>query len=257
MMTKEGAAGCVLPIVRQAPQILYGSTFPNRQQRMGTHDESWGLHVYQGASDFFLGSGEALKIVEGLDLDFEAELAIILDAVPQGVSACEADKYIKVLTACNDFTYRKLACLDKASGFGFVQSKPLTSFFGQGISPEENVAVWNSGRPLAELEIRLNGTLFCRVTTRDMLFGFPELVAHCARTRALPCGTIITSGSISMLDKQPYSETCLAERVNRGASDSRFLVRGDEIGMEFFKVDGGRKPKASLFGQLLNRVDTL
>lgn len=257
MTAKDGVTSYVSPIVRQAPQILYGSTFPNRQLRMGIYSESMAIHVYQGASDFFLGSGEALKIVEGLDLDFEAELAVILDAVPQGVSASEADKYIKILTACNDFTYRKLACLDKACGFGFVQSKPLTSFFGQGVNPEENLAVWNNGRPLAELEIRLNGTLFCMITTRDMLFGFPELVAHCARTRALPCGTIITSGSISMLGQHPGSESCIAERISRGATDTHFLVSGDEVSMEFFNVGGTRESKCSLFGKLLNPVVNL
>ena len=257
MMTKEGLISCIEPIVRQAPQILYGSAFPNRQQRMGIYDESWGIHVYQGASDFFLGSGEALNGVDGLDLDFEAEWAIILDTVPRGVTASEADQYIKMLTACNDFTYRKLACLDKVNGFGFVQSKPLTSFFGRGINPQKHLKLWNKGRPLAELEIRLNGILFCMITTIDMLFGFSELVAHCARTRVLPCGTIITSGSVSTRGQQPCSESCIAEKIKKGASDARFLVSGDEVSMEFFEVGGEREPKSSLFGKLLNRVTYL
>lgn len=128
------------PIARQAPQIFYGSVFPNRKGRLSYQCESKKepIRAYQGASDFFLGPGEELRVSENLDLDFEPELAVITDAVPAGVSVAEAEYHIKLLTGCNDFIYRKLVSSDRESGFGFIQSKPLTSFCGFGVLPSSN-----------------------------------------------------------------------------------------------------------------------
>ena len=256
MIKENGARYLEEPIVRSAPQILYGSAFPNRRTRVGTHEDSRRIDVYQGASDFFLGPGEDLVIVEGLDLDFEVELAVILDAVPQGITVCESEQYVRMLTACNDFTYRKLSELDRASGFGFVQSKPLTSFFCRGIKLDAYKDVWNEGRPLLELDIMLNKALFCTMSTDDMLFGFPELISHCARTRALPFGTIITSGSISSCVHKSLSRGCIAEYRSAvsGQCEMPFLAYGDEVSLEFFKKGDLHDSEFSLFGRLFNRM---
>lgn len=53
MIKENGARYLEEPIVRSAPQILYGSAFPNRRTRVGTHEDSRRIDVYQGASDFF------------------------------------------------------------------------------------------------------------------------------------------------------------------------------------------------------------
>ena len=248
-----------MPIVRQAPQIFYGSAFPNPKGRI----DEWGegkkqpIRIYQGASDFFLGPGEEIKVVEGLDLDFEAELAVITDAVPAGVSKAEAANYIRLLTACNDFTYRKLARSDRESGFGFVQSKPLTSFCAFGVLPSANKAMWNNGQPILGVKVTVNGEFFCEVSTVDMLYGFPELVAYCAKTRELPAGTIITSGAISTYG---HGDACIAEKQRRvkmdhDMSDVDFLKVGDVVSIDFFVLDefGKYHPK-SLFGTLENKV---
>lgn len=256
-MIKENAARYLEePIVRSAPQILYGSVFPNRRTRVGTYEDSKRIDVYQGGSDFFLGPGEDLVIVDGLDLDFEAELAVILDTVPQGIAVCELEQYVRMLTVCNDFTYRKLSDLDRASGFGFVQSKPLTSFFCRGIKLDAYKDVWNEGRPLLELDIMLNKTQFCTMSADDILFGFPELISHCARTRALPFGTIITAGSISSCVHKSLSRGCIAEYRSAvsGQYEMPFSACGDEVSLGFFKKGDLHDSEFSLFGRLFSRM---
>ncbi|MHC8316446.1 fumarylacetoacetate hydrolase family protein [Pseudomonas sp. LB3P31] len=250
------------PIIRGAPQILYGSVFPDKKGRLadflGTRNNS--IKVYQGASDFFLGPGEDLKCLRGLDLDFEVELAIIIDAVPMGVSVVDADKYIQLLTACSDFTYRSLASVDKTSGFGFIQSKPLTSFCSCGVLPLDNKVMWNDGFPVLDVSVLLNGVRFCEFSTVDMLYSFPELIAYCARTRDLPTGTVITSGAVSTFKSGSLNDGCIAEKImrtslGRSTFTPRFLQDKDVVQVDFYKLDAGRGARSeSVFGSLVNRV---
>ncbi|WP_350647249.1 fumarylacetoacetate hydrolase family protein [Pseudomonas sp. HY13-MNA-CIBAN-0226] len=250
------------PIIRNAPQILYGSVFPDKKGRLAGLFETKknSIKVYQGASDFFLGSGEDLKCLRGMDLDFEVELAIIVDAVPMGVPVVDADKYIQVLTACNDFTYRSLASIDKASGFGFIQSKPLTSFCSCGILPLDNKAVWNNGLPVLDVSVLLNGKIFCEFSTVDMLYSFSELIAYCARTRDLPTGTVITSGAVSTFKNGSLSDGCIAERImcappESSISTQNFLQDKDIVQVDFYQLGDGRATcSESIFGSLVNRV---
>lgn len=206
-----------------------------------------------------MGPTEDLKAIEGLDLDFEVELAVIIDAVPLGVSVVDAGNYIKVLTACNDFTYRKLAASDRKSGFGFVQSKALTSFCAFGLLPSTSTEMWNGGRPILGARVTLNGEVFCEISTLDMLSSFPEIVAYCAKTRDLPAGTVITSGAIST---NGQGDSCIAEkkyrlRMNCETCNVDFLQVEDVVKIEFFSLDrAGKFQSDSLFGPLENRVIT-
>ncbi|MAI14774.1 MAG: hypothetical protein CMM15_12210 [Rhodospirillaceae bacterium] len=87
-----------------------------------------------------------------------------------------------------------------------------------------------------------------------MIFSFPELVAHAAKTRRLRAGTIIGSGTISNSDQQ-HGYSCIAEirmieTINEGAPYTPFLQYGDKIMMEMLASDG-----QSIFGSLEQTVE--
>jgi fumarylacetoacetate (FAA) hydrolase len=76
-----------------------------------------------------------------------------------------------------------------------------------------------------------------------MSFGFHELIAHAARTRALPAGTIIGSGTVSNSNFREVGSTCIAERrgieiVDKGAPRTAFMQFGDSVRMEAQTPDG-------------------
>ena len=84
--------------------------------------------MYQGVSDKFLEYNEPIyPYKEAYGLDFEAEVGVILDDTPMGVSVSEATEYIKYVTIINDISLRKLIPAELAKGFGFLQGKPHSS----------------------------------------------------------------------------------------------------------------------------------
>ena len=84
--------------------------------------------MYQGGSDGFLGPLDDIRMEsEDWGIDFEAEVAVVTDDVPMGVSAEAARGHIRLLMLVNDVSLRNLIPAELAKGFGFLQSKPRSA----------------------------------------------------------------------------------------------------------------------------------
>ena len=86
-----------------------------------------------------------------------------------------------------------------------------------------------------------------------MIFSFPQLVAHAAKTRPLCAGTIVGSGTISNVDRSRGS-SCLAEKrmiekIDTGEFVTPFMNYGDHVAIEMFNAQG-----QSLFGRIEQTV---
>ena len=65
--------------------------------------------MYQGGSDSFLGPREDIAMAdEDWGIDFEAEVAVIVDDVPMGISADQAKQHIQLVMLVNDVSLRNL-----------------------------------------------------------------------------------------------------------------------------------------------------
>ena len=212
--------------------------------------------MYQGGSDHFLGPCETIKIKDiNWGVDFEGELAVVVDDVPLGISENKAEQHIKLIMLVNDISLRNLIPDELNKGFGFVHGKPPSAFGPLAITPDTIGQSWKDGKVHLPLLIKLNGKKvgFANAGV-DMTFSFPELVAHAAKTRRLRAGTIIGSGTISNSDQQ-HGYSCIAEirmieTINEGAPHTPFLQYGDKITMEMFASDG-----QSIFGSLEQTVE--
>jgi fumarylacetoacetate (FAA) hydrolase len=194
--------------------------------------------MYQGASDVLLGPCDDVPLPSEKDgIDFEAEIAVITDAVPMGVSVADAAKHIKLVLLVNDVSLRYLAMSEMAKGFGFLQAKPATAFSPVAVSPDALGAHWRDGRLHLPLVTQYNGVEFGRPDAgTDMVFDFPTLVAHAARTRFLSAGTIIGSGTVSNKDRSVGS-SCIVEKrtlekLDTGESTTPFMKFGDRVRIE-------------------------
>ena len=67
-------------------------------------------------------------------VDFEAEVGVIVDKVPMGISVEDAGEHIKWITIINDISLRQLCSIEIKTGFGFLQGKPHSAL-GQGSIP--------------------------------------------------------------------------------------------------------------------------
>ena len=254
-------AACAAPLPR-AYQFADGSAYLNhvelvRRARGAEMPESFLTDplMYQGLSDGFLGPRDDVPFAsEDWGIDFEAEVAVITDDVPMGVTPERALGHVRLVMLLNDWSLRRLVPAELAKGFGFFQGKPASSCSPVAVTPDELGSAWRDGRVHLPLVTTLNGEPFGRPDAgADMSFGFGGLIAHAARTRRLGAGTVVGSGTVSNRDRSVGS-SCLAEKrtietIERGEPKTPFLRFGDRVRIEMPAESGH-----SVFGAIDQRV---
>jgi fumarylacetoacetate (FAA) hydrolase len=211
--------------------------------------------MYQGCSDGFIGPCDDVPLEnEEWGIDFEAEIAVVTDDVPMGISHQGAAEHIQLLMLVNDVSLRGLIPAELSKGFGFLQSKPASAFSPVAVTPDELGDVWKENKVHLPLVTTLNGELFGKPHAGvDMTFDFARLVSHAAKSRHLCAGTIVGSGTISNSDRSVGS-SCLAERrmlekIEKGEMKTPFMRFGDRVRIEMFDQSG-----ASIFGAIDQQV---
>lgn len=207
--------------------------------------------MYQGGSDQFIGPNDNIEVIsEDWGIDFEAEITVIADDVPMGVTAERASDFIRLFMLVNDVSLRNLIPGELAKGFGFFQSKPSSAFSPVAVTPDELGNAWDGKKLHLPLIAELNGNRIGAPNAGvDMTFDFPTLIAHAAKSRPLGAGTIIGSGTISNRDRSNGS-CCLAEirmleTINQGEAKTPFMKFGDRIKIEMLNAN-----QESIFGAI-------
>ncbi len=234
-------AGLLAPLPR-AWQWLDGSAFPTHGELM---QQAFRLPpietdkplMYQGMSHCFLSAIQDVPLPsEGDGIDFEGEFAIVTGDVPMGCRADDALDHIRLVLLLNDWSLRAIAPVEMKTGFGWVQAKPACSVAPFAVTPDELGPAWQNGRVCLPLTVEINGTWFGSPVGDDMAYGFHDLIAHAARTRDLPAGTIIGSGTVSNANHAEVGSTCLSERraidTIAGRPVTPFLRFGDRVTMQ-------------------------
>jgi fumarylacetoacetate (FAA) hydrolase len=223
--------------------------------------------MYRGGSDRFLGPRDPSRFADqAWGIDFEAEVAVIVDDVPMGVSAEEARKKILLVLLVNDVSLRNLIPGELAKGFGFFQSKAPTAFSPVAVTPNELGNAWDGGTLNLPLYSYVNGKLFGKPNAKtDMTFDFGKLIAHAARTRPLSAGMIVGSGTVSNKDADGgpgrtveeggVGYSCIAEiraveTIRNGKPSTPFLSFGDSVKIEMLDAQG-----KSIFGAIDHKVE--
>lgn len=211
--------------------------------------------MYQGGSDSFLGPREDIAVaIEAWGIDFEAEVAVIVDDVPMGVSADQARQHIQLVMLVNDVSLRNLIPGELAKGFGFYHAKPSSAFSPVAVTPEALGDAWDGAKLHLPLRAILNGDLVGQPNAGiDMTFDFGQLIAHAAKTRPLCAGTVVGSGTVSNLDRSNGS-CCLAEvrmleTIANGSATTEFMRFGDRIQIDMLDDSG-----QSIFGEIDQKV---
>jgi 2-keto-4-pentenoate hydratase/2-oxohepta-3-ene-1,7-dioic acid hydratase in catechol pathway len=160
-----------------------------------------------------IGPGDAIDPHTGLTsgLDYEAELAVIIGPGGRGIPAERAWAHVWGYTIINDVTARDLQRDHKQWFLG----KSLDTFCPMG-----PWAVTADEVDATSLSVRcwVNGELRQKASTRDLIFGIPELIATLSAGITLHPGDIIATGTPA--------------GVGIGFTPPRFLVPGDEVTVE-------------------------
>lgn len=194
--------------------------------------------MYQGGSDAFIGPREPMHFPSAADeIDYEPELAVVVDDVPMGTAAHAAAAHIKLVMLLNDWTLRALTRHELPRGFGFLQAKPTSSFGPVAVTLDELGDCWDGERIRLRVLSAVNGrVLGSAAAEADMFFTYPELIAHACRTRSLSAGTIIGAGAVSNETAASghgcIAEARIAEEREAGAPQTNFLTDGDVVRIE-------------------------
>ncbi|WP_416877185.1 fumarylacetoacetate hydrolase family protein [Litorimonas sp.] len=222
--------------------------------------------MYQGGSDSFIGPRDPIVAAdEAYGIDMEAEITVITDDVPMGVSVKDAEKHIKLIMLVNDVSLRGLIPNELRKGFGFVQGKASSAFSPVAVTPDELGDSWGEGTIDLPLLVDYNGKPFGKANVKqDMTFNMSELVAHAAKTRDLSAGAIIGSGTVSnkfeggegkKIEDGGVGYSCIAEirmieKIQTGEFITPFMRFGDTVGIEMNDAEG-----KSIFGRIENVVE--
>jgi len=211
--------------------------------------------MYQGGSDNFVGPNAPISIAEeAWGIDFEAEIVVVTNDVPMGITTDGAQHHALLFGLINDVSLRNLIPAELKKFFGFFHSKPACAFSPVFVTPDELGDAWQDGKIHLPLVSTYNGNIFGQPNAGiDMTFNFPQLIAHAAKTRHLGAGTIIGSGTVAN-KSEDVGSSCIAERrirekLKSGEFETPFMKFGDTIKIEM--LDANNK---SIFGAIDQQV---
>ncbi|GMU83664.1 MAG: 2-hydroxyhepta-2,4-diene-1,7-dioate isomerase [Planctomycetota bacterium] len=163
-----------------------------------------------------LAPGDAIRIPAAApsEVDFEAELAIVIGRTARDVSEYEALAYVLGFTCANDVSARDCQRNDKqwSRAKGFDTFCPLGPWL---------VTVDVLDPDACAIRSRLNGQVMQDANTRDMIHSCRKLVSYVSHQFTLLPGTLILTGT--------------PEGVGMARTPPVFLKSGDKIEIE---IDG-------------------
>ena len=144
--------------------------------------------VFTKFTTSLIGDGEEIRIPRAITerVDWEVELAVVIDRQVSGVSEADALSYVRGYTVANDVSARDVQFADGQ----WVRAKSLDTFCPLGA---ELVQV-DDPQDL-KLTTRVNGELVQDSTTAEMIFGVAELISFCSQNFTLEPGDVILTGT--------------------------------------------------------------
>lgn len=171
--------------------------------------------IFIKATSSLVGSGEPIVLPASApnEVDYEAELAVIISHTARKVSADDADRYILGYTCANDVSARD--CQMRLDG-QWARAKSFDTFCPLGPYLVTDIDAAGLG-----VRSRLNGEIMQQSSTDQMAFGVRELISYLSHQFTLLPGTVVLTGTPA--------------GVGVGRTPQRFLRENDTIEIE---IDG-------------------
>jgi len=159
-------------------------------------------------------------------VDYEAELAVVIGSRASRVRAEDALRYVAGYTIVNDVSARDLQFGDKQ----WTRGKSIDTFAPMGPCLVTRSELGSAGE--LAIELRLNGRTLQKSNTRNLIFDVPALVSHISQTMTLEPGDVISTGTPS--------------GVGYVRNPPIFLTQGDSVEIEIEGIGVLRNPVARL-----------
>jgi 2-keto-4-pentenoate hydratase/2-oxohepta-3-ene-1,7-dioic acid hydratase in catechol pathway len=189
------AASTVPIIARLAPAeppniLAIGRNYGEHAKEMNAEVETEPL-VFLKATSCVIGPDESIILPQSAptEVDFEAELAVVIGRAGKNISNRDAMQHVLGYTCANDISARDC---QKRRDKQWARGKSFDTFcpLGPVLIPRDDIDPKN-------LTIRsiLNGEVMQQGNTSDMIFGIAELISFLSHQFRLLSGTVILTGT--------------------------------------------------------------
>ena len=167
------------------------------------------------------------------ELDYELEVAALIDTRAQDLSPERAEEAIGGYTIFNDWSARDLQRDETAMRLGPAKGKDFASSFGPWLVTPDELADTRSGRGFdLAMTASVNGIETSRGRWSDAVHGLADLAARASADARLRPGDLLGSGTVGT--------GCLLEI--RDATLGRYLRPGDEVILMVERLGSLRTP---------------
>lgn len=187
--TERPAAAALLPVDRPGKIVAVGLNYRDHASESDVAAPQTPI-IFAKWSTCLVPDGAPIVLPPGItEVDFEAELAVIIDRTARDVPVADALRYVRGYTCMNDVSARKAQRDDGQ----WTRAKSFDTFgpIGPVVVPAAEIGdPQNLG-----VRARVNGELMQSANTSDMIFSVAELISHISMSTTLEAGDIISTGT--------------------------------------------------------------
>ncbi|MEI2272081.1 fumarylacetoacetate hydrolase family protein [Sphingobacterium sp. ML3W] len=170
-------------------------------------------------------------------LDFELEVAIVINKTGINIPASEADKYIAGYMIMNDFSARKLQMDEMKLSLGPAKGKDFATAIGPWLVTKDELEPYKINSSGDHIGDRYNLEMSCRVNGQQVSSGnfatmhwtFAEIIERVSYGVRLFPGDVIGSGTVGT---GCFLELNGTGRMENPAHQDQWLQVGDQVELE-------------------------
>ncbi|HEY4190458.1 MAG TPA: fumarylacetoacetate hydrolase family protein, partial [Candidatus Limnocylindrales bacterium] len=183
-------ADLLAPVPRPGKVVAIGRNYRDHTSEEGVDAPAAPL-IFAKWSSSVIGPGAEIRWDPELtaQVDFEAELAVVIGRTARRVSEAEALDHVLGYTCLDDVSARDLQFGDGQ----WTRGKSLDTFCPMG--PALITADEVPDPQALGIECLVNGRLMQQATTADMFFGVAAIISHCSQAFTLEPGDVIATGT--------------------------------------------------------------
>lgn len=173
--------------------------------------------IFSKYANAIVGHNDAVEIpVNSKEVDFEAELAVVIGKEAKRVSEEEANDYVFGYTIMNDISARDLQFNDGQ----WSRGKTADTFAPIGPVIVTHDEVEDPHR--LEISLELNGEMMQESNTSNLIFTIPQIISFLSQSMTLRPGDLIATGT--------------PPGVGMGRNPKVWLKNGDQMNVRIEKI---------------------
>ena len=177
------------PVPRPGKIVCIGLNYRDHAEESGMAIPTSPI-VFSKFPTAIIGPDSAIELpLESAEVDYEAELAVIIGRKARQISAADAMNFVFGYTNFNDVSARDLQFADGQ----WQRGKSCDTFAPMGEYVATKDEILDPHR--LQISFRLNGETLQDSTTAQMIFRIPELIEFISRTITLEPGDVIATGT--------------------------------------------------------------